>query len=171
MIRFRNTYYMVTSCGKIWSEFSKKFLSPSVNNKDGYKRIVLSIDGKPTMMLLHRVVAECYVPNPENKDIVNHKDGIKAHCWSGNLQWSTTSENNKHAIDNNLHSRLSDDKNGMSRAIEYLENGVWVKYGSSSTLARKLGVHRSTITKSCKGVTHSLKGSHVRYYDEKNKEV
>ena len=161
MRQFRNTYYYVTSCGKVWSEKSKKFMKPEIG-KDGYQRLVLYINGKPLMMLLHRIVAECYISNPDNLPIVNHKDTIKLHCYYKNLEWATTSYNNKHAIDNGLHRKLSDGLNGMAKGIEVLEDGIWVYYEASSTLARKLGIDRSTVTKALKK-GYKVKGCEVRY--------
>lgn len=52
--------------------------------------------------MLHISVAELFVPNPENKPIVNHEDGNKHNPAATNLKWVTRSENGKHAYDNNL---------------------------------------------------------------------
>ena len=163
MERFRDTYYLVTTCGKVWSEKSKKFLKPYKNGKDGYYRVSLNIGGKRYTMLLHRVVAECYLPNINKYPVVNHRDCDKSHCWKGNLEWSTTSHNNKHAIDNGLHRKLSDGLNGMSKKIECFEGDKWVEYPSSATLARKLGVHRSSVTLALRGKQSAICGFKVRY--------
>ena len=57
---------------------------------------------KPTTLYTHRVVAEHFIPNPNNDPVVNHIDGNKKNNEASNLEWATSSENTLHAIDNGL---------------------------------------------------------------------
>jgi hypothetical protein len=66
--------------------------------KNGYPVVKLSKDGKCTTCLLHRVVAQAFVPNPDNKPEVNHKDGNIANYIARNLEWTTRGENVKHSF-------------------------------------------------------------------------
>ena len=66
-------------------------------NNGGYRRVNLHIAGKKTNLLLHRLVAEAFIPNPDNKPEVNHKDGDKRNNAADNLEWSTRKENLDHA--------------------------------------------------------------------------
>lgn len=86
--------YAVTSCGKVWSYKRKIFLSPRYDD-DGYLRVNLCKDGKYKTKHIHRLVAEAYIPNPENKPQVDHIDEVKTHNWVGNLQWATPAENTR----------------------------------------------------------------------------
>lgn len=63
----------------------------------GYKYVVLCKNGKKVHKYVHRLVAEAFIPNPEDKQEVNHKDGDKCNNNMLNLEWSTSSQNRKHA--------------------------------------------------------------------------
>lgn len=73
------------------------------NSKQGYLCTRMKdLNGKSHCLYIHRLVAETFIPNPENKPTVNHKDGNKHNNNVKNLEWCTFSENNKHAIENHL---------------------------------------------------------------------
>lgn len=84
--------YAVTSCGRVWSYKRKKFLVPRDNGK-GYLFVSLCKDGKEKMYKIHRLVAEAFIPNPENLPQVDHIDGNKTHNYVNNLQWITNRDN------------------------------------------------------------------------------
>ena len=91
--------YEITKDGKVINKkWGWREVKPQPNGK-GYLRV--HIAGKSRFV--HRLVAEKYIPNPENKPQVNHKDGNKLNNSVENLEWVTNLENRKHAIDNELH--------------------------------------------------------------------
>ena len=101
MKRFKDTKYLVTKDGRVYSERRNIFLK-TFDNGTGYIKLRISIDSKTYNKYLHRMVAEVYIPNPDNKPEVNHKNGIKADCSVDNLEWNTKAENIRHAHDNGL---------------------------------------------------------------------
>lgn len=84
--------YAVTEEGQVWSYKSNKFLKP-VNAGYGYLVVCLRKDGKHTNKRIHRLVAEAYLPNPEGKAEVNHKDEDKTNNCVANLEWVSSKEN------------------------------------------------------------------------------
>ena len=145
--------YLITLDGKVFSLYTMKFLKLKVTNA-GYNQIQLfDGEGDYKYFSVHRLVAEAYISNPENKQYVNHVDGNKLNNCLLNLEWVTLSENMKHAYDNNL-IKLSDKKlkacsengkkNGFknlkdrSRLILDLNNGIF--YQSCTEAARIYGI-------------------------------
>lgn len=85
--------YAITSCGRVWGYKRKKFLKP-IPDKDGYLKVNLCKNGVIKAHYIHRLVAAAYIPNPDNKPTVNHKDENKTHNWINNLGWMTMAEQN-----------------------------------------------------------------------------
>lgn len=74
-----------------------KIMSAS-RSSSGYFHVQLYKGGKSSTKLIHRLVAEAFIPNPDNLPQINHRDGNKANNRFDNLEWVTVSENQKHAI-------------------------------------------------------------------------
>lgn len=104
--------YYITDDGKVWSERTQKFLSFQYD-KNGYVKVQMrSTDNKSHRYSVHRLVLENFKPveNMENLQ-VNHIDGDKKNNNLTNLEWTTSEENIRHAIDNNLRATI----NGASK--------------------------------------------------------
>lgn len=89
--------YEITEDGKVINKHTGHILIGQPNGK-GYLRVC--IGGK--LQFIHRLVAEKYIPNPENKDQVNHIDGNKLNNHKNNLEWVTNQENRDHVVKTGL---------------------------------------------------------------------
>ena len=82
--------------------YKEKILTPG-EVAGGYHQVGLyRADGTVWRALVHRLVAQAFIPNPESKPQVNHDNGVKADCSLGNLEWNTSKENNEHAMTTGL---------------------------------------------------------------------
>lgn len=105
--------YLVSFRGDVYDLKLTKMLSQQTT-KDGYLNITLrDIDGNRKTFKVHRLVATLYIPNPLNKETVNHVNGDKRDNHLRNLEWNTRSENTQHAWDNKLIKNLDKRKVGI----------------------------------------------------------
>lgn len=166
---FEDTY-KISDSGEIWSKDRlcidskgrKRFRKGQKLNPDiasnGYYRITLAKNGKKKQKYLHRLLAEYFVPNPNNLPQVNHKDGNKTNCNLKNLEWVTVKENTIHAYKHGLaHVRYGENHPNYGkrskRAIKVKATNVITgetKTYNSITETKKYGFLPSEVSRSCK---------------------
>ena len=154
VIRGKNTHYVI----------SQRM------NQNGYLVVQLLKDGKNHMKLVHRLVAETFIPNPNNLPIVNHIDECCVHNSADNLEWVTYQQNSNHGTRNER--IIRNRKNPVIAVDEY--GHVIDLFESKHDAARKLGVTeaaiRASIKKSCrcKGMFFKLADSEKNNIKENN---
>ena len=109
MRKYLDTNYLVSDSGSVFNIKTGKEIKSQDNGK-GYRKITLTVNGKPLQRYVHRLVAECYLLNKSIQ--VNHKDGNKSNNHVYNLEWCTNSENQIHAHKTNLKKNGNDLWNG-----------------------------------------------------------
>lgn len=95
-----NQKYAISNTGKVKHLKSGNILKQQ-NTKSGYKQVMLNSE-KKQYYRVHRLVAYCFLSNPDNKPYINHIDGDKTNNHLDNLEWCTAKENDIHARENGL---------------------------------------------------------------------
>ena len=139
--------YSVGYDGSILSYKGKepRALTPCVNSR-GYHHVVLWTGGKRTDCVIHRLVAQAFLPNPCNRLEVNHVDADKTHNHVSNLAWVTRKENVAHAHEHDLcpvgskHYNAKLTESQVAHIKTLLEDGV-----SQRNISWTFGVAKGTI--------------------------
>lgn len=150
------------------------FLKLRFNNRN-YNIVSLYKNNIQEVRFIHRLVAETFIPNPENKPEVNHIDGDKQNNKIDNLEWCTRTENNKHAWKTGLN-KVSDNqkkaaaqsakKRFSKKIIQYDLKGNFIKeWDSMSEAQRQLNIWHESIGKCCKGEIKTS-GKYIWRYKE-----
>lgn len=146
--------YEITEDGRIWSNKTNRYLKPS-KDKDGYYKVILSKNGDQKQFFVHRLVAEAYIENPENKRTVDHIDGDINNNHYTNLQWATHHEQNE-----NYHWKKAKTKLIVCEETNKIYFGI--------TEAHKiLGVNMGHMSECCNGKRNMCGGYHWRYATQK----
>lgn len=161
--------YEVSNTGKVRSLDYKqtgktKELTPC-EKVGGYLQLRVKINGKLKTVVIHRLVAEAFVPNPDGKPEVNHINGNKKRNYADNLEWVTRSENINHAVKTGLREKVavSASKRGKIWIKELhqlqkkpviaidIKTGQRIEFDSQQEAAESLGIQKSHITSVIKG--------------------
>lgn len=145
-----NDRYEISDFGDVRRIGSLNCLKPCARG-DGY--LVVNISGfrHKRNWKIHQLVAIAFIPNPEKKRSINHKNGIKTDNRLENLEWCTASENNKHAFRTLNRKPVSNNgfDNGFSKVVIDLSTGIF--FGSASEAAVALNIKRSTLAAMLRG--------------------
>ena len=148
--------YMVSRMGKVYNPDTNRFIA-QIKNKDGYLFVNLYLNKGSRGFTVHRLVAQSFIPNPDNKPTVNHKNGNKSNNWDWNLEWATRSENTQHAYDTGLKHSISGTNHSMSKlskedVLEIISD--YNKYKGVSDIAKKFNVTRFLIYRILNGQSY-----------------
>lgn len=139
--------YQVSDDGQVRSLQPHNYMKiKRQSNTKGYLACTLSFKGRKRLVKVHRMVAEAFMPNPDNKPYINHINGNKTDNRVENLEWVTAKENTAHAIRTGLMKDLRDVRNIPIMALDKVSGKV-VEYSSITEAATALGIQRVTITK------------------------
>ena len=153
--------YQVSDCGRIKSLNYRRtkqecIMKPRVAH--GYQYVKLFKDKLRKLVKVHRLVAQVFIPNPDNKPEVNHINGIKTDNRAENLEWTTHSENQLHAYRNGLQ------KQNSKSVLQYdLQDNFLKSFESIAAAVNETKVHRGCISECCTGKRKTAGGYHWEY--------
>lgn len=134
--------YEISSEGRVKNKKSGRILKPQAFGATGYKQVSLKVTGKDKFQkrYIHRLVAQAFIPNPDDKREVNHIDGNKLNNSLSNLEWVTSSENQ---IKRHQQSNIQTSNRRIGRFD--LNGNLLEEYNSIIEAANQMGVKRGAI--------------------------
>ena len=172
LIKNSETDY-ITPTGKIYKDYGNNMMYPKatfINKNNGYLYCGITYPEGQKQRRVHILVAEAYLPNPNNYPVVMHIDNNKANPNIENLQWGTVSQNTKTAFDDGLqiNDRSWNDSQSVHVCVFDMNHNLLDKYGSIGEASRALKVTKTTILNQC---NHGVKtkprcGYYFRYLSE-----
>lgn len=163
----------ITPTGNIYKDYGNNmFYHKSVfpNKNNNYLYCNITYDNGQKQRRVHILVAEAFVPNPNNYPIVMHKDNNKQNCNADNLEWGTVQTNTKNSFRDGLQKNKSgwEDSQSIHVCSFDLNGQLLKKYGSIGEASRDIGVTKTTILNQC---NHKIKtkprcGYYFRFLSE-----
>lgn len=146
--------YVITHEGKVYSYWTKlkkwKEQKPRPHT-NGYSRAMINLKDE----YIHRIVAKCFIENPEGLTEVNHKDGNKKNNNVENLEWCTRSENNRHAFKTGL--RSYEELKAMAKMPRYTRRKLTSEQVREIRKSNKSDTELSRIYGLCRGAIYLIK--------------
>lgn len=151
--------YEICSNGQVYSLRRNTFLKPIVTKK-GYTQVNLSVNGKRKAVLIHRLVAEAFIPNPDNLPEIDHIDTNRANNNVDNLRWCTRQENENNPL---TRKHISESSPYKRPIIAIAPDGTITEYESLAEAERTgLFDHRG-ISAVCSGKQKTHRGYKFEY--------
>ena len=154
-------YYEISSFGRVRNKKTQNILIGDMNNA-GYRRVILYTPVKKRFFI-HKLVAIHFCENYKEGLVVNHKDGNKTNNYASNLEWVTRSENDLHALKNNLRKIYPCTFKHQIYAYDKKTKELIKVYKNVQECCDDLKVARSNVYNCCNGKQQSCRGYILQY--------
>ena len=157
--------YKISDLGNVKSLYSNKILKPSID-KYGYTRFSATKDKIQKTLIIHRLVAKLFIPNPNNLPQVNHKDEDKLNNSIDNLEWCTSTYNHSYGTGN-----IRRKVNQKAKAVvQYTTNNSYINsFFSIKEAERVTGIKSYNISAVCKN-KRKIAGGYIWSYEKLDKQ-
>lgn len=152
--------YSVSSTGSVRNNVTGRILKAG-KNSIGYLYVDLYSEDNHKSVAVHRLVAEAFIENPENKNCIDHIDTNKENNNVGNLRWVTYKENTNNP--STLEAVRARAGKSPKAVQQYMGDRLVAEYDSISDAARKLGLKVNYISRCCLGKRKTYKGYNWRF--------
>lgn len=150
--------YEVTCSGEVINTKTGKVLKPA-KDRVGYLIVKLYKDNKQKPFRIHRLVAQAFIPNPDNLSEVNHKDEDKTSNCIENLEWCTHEYNLNYGRRNEKASKAMTNGKKSKTVLQLMKDGSLVRiWPSANEVQRQLHFNQGSISACCRGERHSAYG-------------
>ena len=169
--------YQVSNLGEIRSKHTGEWLKIKCSKSAKcYKKVVLCNNGKKEVKLVHRLVAEAFISNPNNLSQVNHKDENPSNNMAINLEWCNQKYNMNYGT---VNERIGKSSRGRKRTQKSIKSQIERQckkvycieidkiFNSLKEASEYVGVHNSCITRAAKGKQNTAVGYHWKYINNK----
>ena len=159
--------YEVSNQGRVKSlKYGKERILKPRKNACGYLHVGLHKDGHEKTVKIHRLVAEAFIPNPNNLETVNHKDEVKTNNVADNLEWMSQKDNNNYGSRTIRAAKANINHPSFSKKVQMFDKKtgeLLATFPSTMEAERVTGIDHSHIPTCCKGKYKSAGGYIWRY--------
>ena len=159
--------YKVSNLGKIlnlnYRNTGRAELMTPVDNGTGYLKIQLWKNGKPKTCLVHRLVAQTFIPNPNNLPQVNHIDQDKTNNRVENLEWKSPKGNCNHGTRNERIAKANTNGIRSKKVLQLSLSGELIREWDSASECGRNGFSQGDVSECCNGKRKTYKGFRFMY--------
>ena len=174
--------YKISNWGRVFSKKRNTFITGRVNAVGYYQVALRDVNGENTVwVLIHRLVAEAFLPNPENKPCINHKiEGKKGKTMNmvifnedgtinkekTTIEWCTYEENNNYATHNERAAKARINGKCSKKVLQLSLTGELIKEWESTAECGRNGFNQGNVSRCCRGEQKTHKGFRFMFADD-----